>query len=190
MQNKKKKPIALSKWRIRRVTGAPRRLARRRGFGIHSPFAFDFVRRVLAQPCGYYCYPHLGSAARRDGVSSRLLRLLFRLSLHFRPDSYRIVGEDCVGFHEAILSGAPHASRNASHARFVVVNGGGGGDLTFPPAEPDKDRVIVVLDPSANCDMLNRVWQQCDQAMLFRGSKVAVIVCRQGLPRQTFNVWI
>lgn len=183
----RKKPTALTKWKIKRITGAPRRLARRRGFGIHSPFAFAFVRRVLAETCGYYCYPRLGAEARAAGLSSRLLRLIFRLSLFFRPDDYNIIGGDSHAVESAIGCGMPSARRINTPSRFIVVIGGV-ADVSLPST--DEDVLIVVANPSDNCGLLNVLWAKCGSAMLFRGSKVAVIMCRRGLPRQTFNVWM
>ena len=167
--------------------GIPRRLARRRGFGIHSPFAFAFVRGVLAQPCGYYCYPRLGGEARAAGLSSRLLRLIFRLSLFFRPDDYNIIGIDSRAVEFAIRCGMPSARRVDVPSRFIVVMDDV-ADVSLPST--DEDVLVVIANPSTNCKLLNALWAKCGSAMLFRGSKVAVIMCRRGLPRQTFNVWM
>ena len=31
-------------------------LRHRKGFGVHSPFAFSFITKVIDERCGYYCY--------------------------------------------------------------------------------------------------------------------------------------
>lgn len=49
--------------RIKRVATALQRYKRSRGFGVHSPFAFHFILRVLREKSPYYCYPQL--VARR-----------------------------------------------------------------------------------------------------------------------------
>ena len=79
--------------RIKSILGAPRRAARVHGYGIHSPWAFDFVRRVISQPCRYYCYPALNSAAAASHLHSRIVRLIFRVALFTRACGYKL----CVG---------------------------------------------------------------------------------------------
>lgn len=172
------------------MTGAPRRLARRRGFGIHSPFAFDFVRRVLAQPCRYYAYDRLSAAARRDGISPRIIRLIFRLALHFRPAAYCVEGRGAEAFDLAVTLGAPKAETDSRRATFVIINPD--RPISLPPTSEGSagDTVVVLLHPSSNSDLLSGLWHKMNNAMLFRGSSVAVIVSRNGLPRQMFNVWI
>ena len=68
------------------------------GFGIHSPFAFNFVRTVLRQPTPYYAYGGIAqlvntikaNTTRRqrldmDLLSEREARLLFRVTNFFNP---------------------------------------------------------------------------------------------------------
>ena len=68
------------------------------GFGIHSPFAFNFVRTVLRQPKPYYAYSGIGqlvntikaNTTRRqrhdmDLLAEREARLLFRVTNFFNP---------------------------------------------------------------------------------------------------------
>jgi len=54
----------------------------RRGFGIHSPFAFRFVTEVLAQRLPYYGYTDISGDPR--------IRLLFRLTVYFRPTTVAV----------------------------------------------------------------------------------------------------
>lgn len=66
------------------------RFRHRKGYGIHSPFAFSLVTQVLYSPGHYYAYEWL------DGLMSRwqrafpsrrkaCLRLLFRLANYWQP---------------------------------------------------------------------------------------------------------
>lgn len=74
-----------------------RRLSHRRGYGIHSPFAFQLVTRVVYES-GTFCAYAGPDAERRD---ARLLRkddrLLLRLANDHRPDAIIAVGQqtDC-----------------------------------------------------------------------------------------------
>lgn len=68
------------------------------GFGIHSPYAYQFVRNVWRQPLPYYAYGDLGlligtiqdgttKRQRRemDLIDEREARLLFRVTNFFNP---------------------------------------------------------------------------------------------------------
>ena len=77
------------------------RFPRRRGYGVHSPFAFDLITQVIFQPAPYYKYRELADCERRlareKGKSwlyepRRVRRLLFRLVNEVQPDSVVDVG--------------------------------------------------------------------------------------------------
>ena len=68
------------------------------GFGIHSPYAYRFVRNVWRQPLSYYAYGDLGlligtiqdgttrqQRREMDLIDEREARLLFRLTNFFNP---------------------------------------------------------------------------------------------------------
>ena len=68
------------------------------GFGIHSPYAYKFVRTVLRERKPYYAYEGIGQLVRtiKEGttrrqrremnlMSEREARLLFRVTNHFNP---------------------------------------------------------------------------------------------------------
>lgn len=73
------------------------RMRHRRGFGIHSPFAFGFVTTVLGErKAAYYQYGHI-AALRGSVPSPRLSRrrclMLFRVVNFFQPASVFVLGE-------------------------------------------------------------------------------------------------
>lgn len=83
--------------RFKRYRTAWSRHHRSRGFGIHSPFAFRFVREVLGQRLPYYCYEQLESLRARvvqlDGgrwrhngvIKVKDAKQLFRITNEFNP---------------------------------------------------------------------------------------------------------
>lgn len=174
--------------KFRRYLGAPRRYARRRGFGIHSPFAFDFVLRVISQPCRYYCYPRLDDAARRAGMKPKVLRLIFRVALFFRPQAFEVFG--------------PSEAVDIAAAEAVPSGGGDGPRMIVVTAAPDsraaaeiekcmsQGGIVVFTDLRLYRSAAAALWSSADRGMLFRGSDVAVYVGLRHLPRQQFNVWI
>lgn len=75
------------------------------GFGIHSPYAYQFVRHVWRQPLPYYAYDGIhrllytikaGTTRRQqrdmDVISEQEARLLFRVTNYFNPQHILQVG--------------------------------------------------------------------------------------------------
>ncbi len=81
-----------------------RRLRHSFGFGVHSPFAFRFVRDVVRAPrsCSYYCHDELHSLLRPlPRQRRRTCKLIFRLAAR-------------MGFrHVCISAGADNAIKHA-----------------------------------------------------------------------------
>lgn len=78
-----------------------RRFRHRRGYGVHSPFAFGFIKGVAFERAAYYKYVELREQerqmARREGRTvlyegRRVRRLLFRIANYARPDTLLDVG--------------------------------------------------------------------------------------------------
>ena len=57
--------------KIKRYYTALDRYRRSKGYGIHSPFAFRFVLKVLRERSGYYAYQTI-----RDGRNLALVRMV------------------------------------------------------------------------------------------------------------------
>lgn len=91
--------------RFRRYRTAWSRHHRSGGFGIHSPFAFNFVQNVLGERYPYYayariakwrakakaawggCWPHTSSL-----ISLNEARMLFRIANFFNPSQLLVIG--------------------------------------------------------------------------------------------------
>ena len=90
--------------RIKRYRTALQRHHRSKGHGIHSPFAYRFVRFVLCEKSPYYSYEELGELRKavvdtlRDVknhprvVSFKGLKMLFRVVNHFNQPCIMQVG--------------------------------------------------------------------------------------------------
>lgn len=70
------------------------RVRHRRGYGVHSPFAFDFITDVVYQRLPYYKYRDLALLERKQAVvcgkdwgyeSRKVKRLLFRIVNYCQP---------------------------------------------------------------------------------------------------------
>lgn len=154
------------------------RRLRAHGFGVHSPFAFDFIRRVLAQPCAYYCYADINRLAtsRRDAACARLL---FRVVLHFRPEAIAITPGVALSaaMTAALKAVQPLATLSQRPGLFTIC------DPTFDgPIE--ENAVVFSLRPYTDpVETLAPAF-----GMTFAGSSGSVYVGLSHLPRQTFEL--
>ena len=89
--------------KIKRYYTALRRYNRSKGFGIHSPFAFNFVLKVLRERSQYYAYDNLHSShwnvsrlttakERRNLISYKYAKMIFRITCYFNPQSILQIG--------------------------------------------------------------------------------------------------
>lgn len=73
------------------------RFRQRKGYGVHSPFAYSLIRTVINEPATYYAYADLKPLRRqrKEVASRRVDELLFRLSNHFQPGLLIQLGGGC-----------------------------------------------------------------------------------------------
>lgn len=74
----------------------------RKGFGVHSPFAFSFITKVVDERCKYYAYNdielirrqliHNGSLAVKNDIKRSHGELLFRVVNWFKPKTLLQIG--------------------------------------------------------------------------------------------------
>ena len=74
-----------------------KRFRHRRGYGVHSPFAFDFLTFVVYERGEYYAYRdltgrHPVSVFQRNGHLVKCRKFLFRLANYVHPAVIRLVG--------------------------------------------------------------------------------------------------
>ena len=160
-----------------------------RGFGIHSPFAYDFTIRTLRERLPYYGYDDIdGALASGDThFSSRQLRLIFRIAVRFNPSRVAIIG----GEDDHALTAALKALRtniaitdDPAGANFIIVNAD--SDLCL-----GKEKAVLLFPDAKRgaSATLERVWQQVNRGMRFdNGRGFSIIVADPKLPRQQFDI--
>ena len=94
------------------------RFRHRRGFGIHSPFAYGLVREVIFERGMYYAYEGTGRSDA-DG------RLLFRLANFQQPAVCFLAGEEPSGAQERWLR------KGCGHSIYLYTPPQEGADLIF-----------------------------------------------------------
>lgn len=161
------------------------RLRHGRGFGIHSPFAFDFIINVLREKTPYYCYSSIPDGKRR---------MVFRLVNYFNPRRVWIIGDD-GGYGCAVAKVSGNLEFTSDDPDFVIVGQIGSDDLT------GRMRVLSdVLQGGGSVyfscmrrGACRQLWagllDGLDRGMSFcNGSGTGIIVGLRHLPRQDFKV--
>lgn len=70
------------------------RFRKRKGYGVHSPFAFYLIRAVINEKEAYYAYSELKKQRKGKSVlPEKVDRLLFRLSNYIQPATIVQVGD-------------------------------------------------------------------------------------------------
>ena len=153
-------------------------LRHRRGFGIHSPFAFRFITEVLCQRLPYYAYSDLGGDSR--------VRLLMRLCVELAPATVALRMTDTT----------PYAAAVAAASRSIAI-AGDGADLIVADASAAQANALEALARSGRHLMLINIGRETaatlqaaiPAGMTFynlRGTLIAV--AHPHLPRQDFDV--
>lgn len=183
------------------------RYRRSRGFGVHSPFAYYFIVRVLREKYGYYAYRGIDRVARMSGGMKRSeARCLFRVANYFAPRVMLVAGGDDSCAAAGVL-------RTVSSEAVVVTVATGPvtpevvpeliyverADI-FGSAMPESLLVdclrrggTVVIGGMARGNAARRLFHSVDSAMTcgmtFSNGRTAVMTGREGLPRQRFSLW-
>ena len=115
-----------------------RRFRHRRGYGVHSPFAYHFLRDVVYEKTPYYAYHDLDShlAWSQRLRQRRGLRLLFRLSNYTQPR--RLLLPQGSALEGLYLQEGCHTARLCSQAA--------GADRTLCYLKRPDDEALEALD--------------------------------------------
>lgn len=185
-------------WRVsriyRRIPGFRplKRAWRSRGFGIHSPFAFRFVTRVLREDGEYYAYRELRRIAH-SGARFADLSLLFRIICCFSPSEVGVFGGLSVQARKAIA---------LADSRVRIVDMPAVGltpQMLYVAGGSDREAVIeavgrvfgkegVVICHEVPSDMLAELKALLTSGMTFSNATSTILISRHDLSRQDFEV--
>lgn len=134
-----------------------RRFRHRRGYGVHSPFAFDFITDVVYERSAYYKYKELRireKQLKREKGSDwlyeppKLKRLLFRLVNYARPETI-------------VDAGRLSASSLYLKAARVGADYVGAADLSELFLEADVPVDFLYLHDYRHPDFVQQVFEVC-----------------------------
>ncbi len=96
-----------------------RMLIRRKGHGVHSPFVFNFIIRVIEEKARYYAYEQIEVAYRQAKLQAKkeslpkplplkYHKLTYRIANRFLPQTILECGSDCGVTTQALAIGNAH----------------------------------------------------------------------------------
>lgn len=134
-----------------------RRFRHRRGYGVHSPFAFDVVTNVIYEKTAYYAYAQIEKeereAARHAGRSAATAlctkknRLVFRLVNRFQPSLILDIG--------AASATTRYLQAGNKKARCITIT-------DTPTYETFKAEPVdfIYIRPYNDIALVKRVWER------------------------------
>jgi hypothetical protein len=170
---------------LRRTLTLPLRRWRTYGFGIHSPFAYELMTKVIGERSEYYAYESL-----RQFHTDRYaeLTLLLRLLCHFAPSEVAVAGsstaiDTVIHAYDSRVDIVPPAPDH----RFLIVESA--NDLS-PAATPGTNSVIVVRH--INHTPAKHLWRRlrktyASECMTFNDGRIGIICRRSMIPTQSFK---
>lgn len=163
----------------RRLTAPLRHWRTAKGFGVHSPFAYHFITRVLRERLPYYDFERLPEV--EGAIATRYARLLYRLTDYFSPASANVVGVHAESARRIMQMAEPAVrfTDTATGADMIVCAGGCNLTLTDAP-------VAVIF--SNKRSEITRLTNLVTGGMTFSNGHILIIVRRPGLPRQDFRL--
>lgn len=183
---------------LKRVLATPMLWWRSKGFGIHSPSAYGYVRAVVNERNGYYAYGKVDALAREAGMSCRTARLLMRAALWERSEAICCMGvRPQVAEMVTAWSGAARVVESPGPEVTMMV---AGGETTAHKAVleaagriAEKGGTIVLLDTHRRYGASRRVLERwlADKkrpGVLMSDGRSAVLHVVTGVPAQTYGM--
>ncbi len=107
------------------------RIGRCRGFGIQSPWAYDFVRKVVNERLPYYAYEEFTAEEKLRGatrIEKKKGRLMFRIANFVQADRTCLAGESVNGYET-------YLKRGCNKSKYVSCEC---NKMQYPSSECDK----------------------------------------------------
>jgi hypothetical protein len=115
-----------------------------RGFGIHSPSDYRFVRNVINEQWPYYAYDEIGKDDK--WLRRKLGQLYFRIANERQPKT--II--DWVGVGDYLSAGCRHAD---------IVESADSFDMAIVPIQTEYNQLLEICGPQSVV-VFENIWQQ------------------------------
>ncbi|MCM1449167.1 MAG: hypothetical protein NC082_02385 [Clostridiales bacterium] len=171
----------------RRPWSAVKRWWRSRGFGIHSPFAYDFITNTLRCHHGYYEYRAIEQL--QPAVQPQL-KLLLRVVCRLRPRSFLPMGalaHDAIRVVTSVDSSIVVAT-NSEHTDMLFISNHARYDTRQLLDCLNSGGTVLFDSQNDNRHAIGQLRQVMQHGMTFSNGKCFIAVGRNDLPRQHFEL--
>lgn len=190
--------MSLPRTPLKRMIAMPRLWWHAKGYGVHSPSAYSYVRSVVHEPWHYYAYSRVDKLAREASMSRRTARLLMRAGLW---EQSNVAVCECVRpqVREIVTAWSSEAKtieKWAEGCSMMVVGGEKNGEndvLTAVERVMRQGGTIVLLDAAkrtgAARTVLDRMLAQEDRpGVLMTDGRSAIVHVEPGVPGQYYEM--
>ncbi len=168
------------------------------GFGVHSPFGFQFVERVIARQksYAYYAYADIDRCCKHEHYSHRvaeeakmLLRLMCFLeprSIYLPPDSLKIFQTALKGFNSKL-----RIVRNPLNAGACDIIASSGNDIPLDRLKEfisETGKSILLKD--APPEWHGILFETMREGIMIQGGSNAIIMSRPQMQKVTYSMYI
>lgn len=167
------------------ILSAPRRFMRRRGFGVHSPFAFAFLSNAIREQDAYYAYESINALTPKRSLR-KFLRLAFRTAVVLKAKRVAVFGPDS----NLLLKALEYAGAKQSSNPLLVVATADANHAVALECVRSGGTVILgnIHKNKANALLIKTIAETCGHGMTFTNGETAIFVARPNLPKQTFRI--
>lgn len=160
------------------------KIRRSRGFGIHSPFAYDLVQNTLRERKGYGYYPSDPIDCHHD------LRLILRLVARFQPRRVLVSGDVNDEIVKTVRRADSRIAFTGDTPDMVIISGHDISDISLLTACKTlrAGGVVLSLDRRKSTPQIKRMKDVMECGMTFFSRHKWLAVGARHLPRQDFEV--
>lgn len=159
-----------------------------RGFGVHSPFAYNFITGTLRERLPYYAYERIEATCSTLSditLSVKRLKLIFRIIVRFNPKYVMVCGDrNSIAERLAIKSVSRSIAMVSDPVKADVTIINDDTRLT-----PKKKHVYIFPDTLAGgAEGCEALWAQVSHGLRFDNARgMTIIVTSEAFPRQRFE---
>lgn len=165
-----------------------KRAWRSKGFGIHSPFAFYFITRVLRERLPYYAFAQIEEQGSEE-MPVRHLLTIFRIVCYFAPEVITLPVSAPTAVRDTLRLADSRIRFIHEPSRFQCLSGDMPRDeFRYLAGHVIKDGgVLVIYRPGEEGDFIKDALT-CGMTFTNGNASMMVVNVRRDLPRQDFIV--
>ncbi len=157
------------------------------GFGVHSPFAFRFIREVLRERrCAYYAYTDIAadiSKAPHSAMPLRRALMLYRVVIDLQPRA---------AFVDRAYPAADIAAMVLRHAAVPIVSDAADADFYLGTTPPPTQPLYTIIIATCKRRRYSRRRQPTPhlRGQVFVNARGTIIaVNKPGFISKTYKIW-